>query len=134
MKRIGCRAFCEAPVGKVVIPDSVTTIEPDAFLDCGLAEIEIPDSVTTIEAWAFSGCEALREIRIPNSVTSIGEWAIGYKEDPFHPWLDPIPFGRPVILYGKRGSEAERYAKDNYYCFCEHITEFREIKTGAGEK
>ena len=30
---------------------------------------------------------------------------------------------------GKRGSEAERYTKDNYWCFNEHITEFREIGT-----
>ena len=131
VKKIGCESFREAPVGKVVIPDSVITIEADAFLDCCLREIEIPDSVTTIETWAFSGCEALREITIPESVTSIGLWAIGYHEDSFHPWLDPIPFGRPVIIYGKKGSEAERYTIDNYYCFCERITEFREIKTGT---
>lgn len=129
VKQIGCRAFYAAPVGKVVIPDGVVVIEPDAFLECSLKEIVIPESVTTIETWAFSGCEALREITIPESVTFIGGWAIGYREDPFHPWLDPIPFGRPVILYGKSGSEAERYAKDNYWCYNEHITEFKEIKT-----
>ncbi|MBR4461565.1 MAG: leucine-rich repeat domain-containing protein [Erysipelotrichaceae bacterium] len=127
VKRIGCCAFKEASVEKVVIPDSVTVIEADAFVDSGIMEIEIPDSVTTIETWAFSGCEALREIRIPESVTSIGAWAIGYKENQFHPWLDPIPFGHPVMIYGKKGSEAERYTKDNYWCFNEHITEFREI-------
>ena len=129
VKRIGCRAFYEAPVGKVVISDGVTVIEAEAFLDCGLNEIEIPDSVTTIKTWAFSGCEALREITIPESVTSIGSWAIGYREDQFRPWLDPIPFGRPVIIYGKPGSEAERYTKDNHWCFNEHITEFREHRT-----
>ena len=134
VKKIGCRSFYEAPVGKIVIPDSVTAIESDAFMDCGLREIEIPDSVTTIEPWAFSGCETLREIRIPESVASIGSWAIGYKEDQFHPWLDPIPFGRPVIIYGEKGSEAERYAKDNYWRFNEHITEFREIKTDTGKQ
>ena len=134
VKRIGCRAFYEKAVGKVVIPDSVTTIEAEAFLDCRLKEIEIPRSVTTIETWAFSGCEALREITIPESVTSIGIWAIGYREDLFHPWLDPIPLGRPVIIYGKKGSEAERYAKDNDWCFCSHITEFREIRTDTGEE
>ena len=42
------------------------------------------------------------EITIPESVTSIGLWAIGYREDHFHPWLDPIPFGHPVIIYGKK--------------------------------
>lgn len=127
VKRVGCRAFREAPVGKVVVPDGVTTIEAEAFLDCCLREIEIPNSVTTIETWAFSGCEALREIMIPASVISIGPWAIGYKEDLFHPWLDPIPFGRPVVIYGETGSEAERYTKGNYWCFNEHITEFQEI-------
>ena len=131
VKRIGCRAFREASIGEVVIPQGVTTIEPEAFLDCGIEEIEIPDTVTAIETWAFSGCAALREIRIPESVVSIGPWAIGYGEDLFHPWLDPIPFGRPVIIYGKKGSEAERYAKDNFWRYNEHITEFREIGTGS---
>lgn len=56
----------------VYIPDSVTTIEADAFMDCTLEEIEIPDSVTTIETWAFSGRENLQSITIPESVTSIG--------------------------------------------------------------
>ena len=134
VKRIGCEAFCEASVGKVVIPDGVTVIEPDAFVDCGLEEIEIPDSVTTIETWVFSGCKALREITIPESVTLIGPWAIGYEEDHFHPWLDPIPFGSPVVLYGKKGSEAERYTKDNFWRYNKHITEFREIKTEAGRQ
>lgn len=134
VKIIGERAFFEAAVGKVVIPDSVTTIEADAFVDCTLEEIEIPDSVTTIETWAFSGCENLREITIPESVTSIGPWAIGYRELHFLPYWDPVPFGRPVIIYGKKGSEAERYTKDNYYCFNEHITEFREIETDTGKQ
>ena len=134
VKRIGCRAFFEAVVGKVVIPDSVTTIEADAFLDCTLEEIELPDSVTTIETWAFSGCENLHEIRIPESVTSIGPWAIGYKELHFLPYWDPVPFGRPVIIYGKPDSEAERYTKDNFWCYNEHITEFREIRRDAGKQ
>jgi len=134
VKKIGCQAFFEAVVGKVVLSDSVTTIEANAFLDCTLSEIEIPNSVTTIETWAFSGCENLQSITIPESVTSIGPWAIGYREDRFRAWLDPIPFGRPVIIYGKKGSEAERYTKDNYWRFNEHITEFREIKTDAGKQ
>ena len=129
VKKIGCRAFYEAPVGKVVIPESVTTIEAEAFLDCFLKEIEIPDSVTAIETWAFSGCEALHGITIPESVASIGPWAIGYKEDLFRPWLDPKPFEKPVIIYGKRGSEAERYCIDNTRRFNEDSTEFREIGT-----
>lgn len=124
----------EAVVGKDVLSDSVTTIEADAFLDCILSEIKIPDSVTTIETWAFSGCENLQSITIPENVTSIGPWAIGYSELHFLPYWDPVPFGRPVIIYGKRGSEAERYTKDNYWRFNEHITEFRELRTAAGKQ
>ncbi|MBR5424103.1 MAG: hypothetical protein IK108_08860 [Clostridia bacterium] len=56
------------------------------------------------------------------------------KKDQFHPWLDPIPFGRPVVIFGKKGSEAERYAKDNDWRFNEHITEFREIGTDPGKQ
>lgn len=134
VKRIGCQAFSKAVVGKVVVPDSVTTIEADAFLDCTLEEIEIPDSVTTIETWAFSGCENLQSITIPESVTSIGPWAIGYRELQFLPYWNPVPFGRPVIIYGKPGSEAERYTKDNFWRYNEHITDFREIGTDAGKQ
>ncbi len=130
---IGCRAFYEAPVGKVILSDSVTTIEEEAFLDCLLHEIEIPDSVTTIESWAFGGCEALYSITIPESVTSIGIWAIGYRKLLFAPYLDPVPFGTPVVIYGKKGSEAERYTTENYLCFCKFVTEFREIPEPDGE-
>ncbi|MSC82793.1 leucine-rich repeat domain-containing protein [Eubacterium sp. am_0171] len=131
VKKISCQSFFEAVVGKVVLSDSVTTIEADAFLDCTLSEIEIPNSVTTIETWAFSGCGNLQSITIPDSVTSIGPWAIGYRELQFLPYWDPIPFGRPVIIYGKPGSEAERYTKDNFWRYNEHITEFREIRPDA---
>ena len=128
VKCVGEQSFYEARVGKVILPDSVTVIEEDAFLDCTLKEIVIPNSVTTIEAWAFTGCECLTSITIPESVTSIGPWAIGYRRDLFQPWLDAIPFyENPVTIYGKKGSEAERYAKDNEYNQCEHVTIFKEI-------
>ncbi len=57
---------------KVIIPDSVTTIESGAFNYCdSLTSITIPDSVTSIQGSAFSGCSALSSIIIPDSVTSI---------------------------------------------------------------
>jgi hypothetical protein len=55
------------------IPNSVTTIEHDAFIFCSnLTSITIPNSVTTIGGSAFSGCSNLTSITIPNSVTTIG--------------------------------------------------------------
>ncbi|MBQ9545561.1 MAG: leucine-rich repeat domain-containing protein [Clostridia bacterium] len=134
VKSIGWRAFYEALVGKVVLSDSVTTIEEEAFLDSTIVEIEIPDGVQTIETWAFAGCEALQSITIPESVTSIGPWAIGYKKLLFLPYWDPVPFGKPVVIYAKKGSEAERCAKENCWRYNEHVTEFREINDDSKEK
>ena len=89
----------------ITIPDSVTSIEENAFLGCnflqtfygkfasednrclivdgvlksfapaGITEYVIPDSVTSIGKAAFFGCKSLTSITIPDGVTSIGEMA-----------------------------------------------------------
>lgn len=65
----GCTSLHE-----IVIPNSVTKIGDDAFMDCtSLYEIVIPNSVTKIGNGAFYGCKSLEEIVIPNSVTEIGD-------------------------------------------------------------
>ena len=57
----------------VKIPDNVTSIEDNAFVDCiELTSVEIPNSVTSIGVSAFRGCKGLTSVTIPNSVTSIG--------------------------------------------------------------
>lgn len=57
-----------------VIPNTVTTIENDAFRDCiNLKNIIIPNTVTNIGESVFSGCRNLTDIIIPEGVTSIGE-------------------------------------------------------------
>lgn len=84
--------------GEYTIPDTVTSIEAEAFSDCnGITSIHIPEGVTSIgnQAFAysnlseismsasvktigysvFSGCDNLTEILISSGVTSIGEYA-----------------------------------------------------------
>ena len=59
--------------GSYVVPNSVKSIERNAFKNCtSLASITIPDSVTRIDSSAFKGCTSLANIIIPDSVTSIG--------------------------------------------------------------
>ena len=41
----------------VVIPDNITKIDDDVFLNTTITSVEIPDSVTTIGDNAFAGCE-----------------------------------------------------------------------------
>jgi hypothetical protein len=57
---------------KVILPDSLTSINVNAFSGCtSLTEINLPNSLTSIDINAFAGCTSLTEINLPNSLTSI---------------------------------------------------------------
>ena len=81
--RDNCNAIIETATNTLIagcqnttIPNSVTSIEDDAFFDCtNMTSITIPESVTSIGSNAFEGCSGLTSITIPNSVTSIGSSA-----------------------------------------------------------
>jgi len=62
--------------GSYVIPNSVITIESNAFQNCsGLTNITIGNNVTTIGSYAFYGCTGLTNVTIPNSVITIEDSA-----------------------------------------------------------
>ena len=90
---VGCK--------NTIIPKGVTRIGDAAFCGCnGLTSIKIPEGVTRIGSSAFSGCSGLTSIIIPEGVARIGSFAFsGCSQD--------------LVIYGKSGSEAERYAKAN---------------------
>lgn len=99
----------------VVLPDTVERIEREAFADCySLSHVKIPDGVTYIGPYAFADCRNLISISIPESVTEIDLSAFWLRQD----W-DEYLTGGPYFIYGKRGSEAERFAKMHPFIFKE---------------
>ena len=71
---IGHAAFFNSAVTSVTIPDSVTSISDEAFINCPkLTNISIPNSVTYIGFSAFSSCTSLKSITLPSSLRSISE-------------------------------------------------------------
>ena len=71
---IGKGAFhCNCDIISVTIPDSVTSIQSNAFWGCGaLPEVTIPKSVTNIDVTAFCPCNNMTAITVDasNSVYS----------------------------------------------------------------
>ena len=72
IKGISYAAFKNTGLTEIIIPNSVTIIEDNAFEGCkGLTEITIPDSVTTIEMEIFQDCTSLTKVILSNSLTRI---------------------------------------------------------------
>lgn len=65
-------------VTKIILPDSIKTIENYAFFSCGMLEISIPASVSTIGASAFYGCKALKKLALPKGLKTISRQLFTY--------------------------------------------------------
>ena len=132
---IGSQAFRYCTTLKSIsIPDSVTSIEYCAFDGCtSLTSVTISESVTSVALKAFCGCTSLKSITIPDSVTDIGLGALGYSD------FDHV-YGINIIkiddftIYGYKGSEAEKYAKENGFKFVEVKDEPKpQVKKGDAD-
>lgn len=72
--RIGYRAFYDCREDfSVIVPDSVTVIETEAFGASGLTSISIPDSVTELGDACFNLCKVLTTVVFGNGITVIPE-------------------------------------------------------------
>ncbi|MDR2504953.1 MAG: leucine-rich repeat protein [Oscillospiraceae bacterium] len=109
--------------GEAVIPDSITAIDDEAFIRSvitsavfpeglksigrqsfddsdKLTSVVLPDGLETIGDYAFYNCNLLKSIYVPESVVKIGTAALTT-------WNDEL------VIYGKPGSYAEKYCKEN---------------------
>ena len=62
----------------VEFPNTIVSIQEDAFSYSGLTTVEIPNSVTTVHAWAFAHCTDLLSLTIGSSVATIETGAFRY--------------------------------------------------------
>ena len=60
---------------KLVIPNGIEKIEPQAFNGCiNLENVIFPESLQEIGYAAFTGCSSLTKIDLPSNMKSIGGW------------------------------------------------------------
>jgi hypothetical protein len=74
-ERIGDGLKGDKTLKSVQLPNGVTSIGGDAFMDCSALEaISIPKSLKRIERNAFVGCVSLRQIIFPESLEEVDYW------------------------------------------------------------
>ena len=120
--------YCTDFTGKLVVPDTVTSIGKAAFAGCynltslelsknleeigegafigckGLVEVALPDSVSRIEAFAFFDCDKLTSVAFGGHIQTVGDQAFA-------------EIASKMTIKAPAGSAAEKYATDNGISF-----------------
>ena len=101
MQEIPSRMFAGCGLlQKVFLSDDIKSIGNEAFSGCAsLGRIWFPDHLDSIGEGAFFGCASMREVYLPENLATIGE--------------DAFSNCGPLIIRGKAGTLAEKYAKEN---------------------
>lgn len=60
------------------IPETVITLESDAFYKASITKVTIPGTISEIGSYAFSSCKMLSTVTMENGVENIGQGAFGY--------------------------------------------------------
>jgi len=77
---IGTRVFYGAELNSITLPETLKTIEEEAFAYCMVDEVRLPDGLTTIGKKAFWRSGVKGVFTLPDSVRSLGTAALAYQE------------------------------------------------------
>lgn len=116
IETVGECAFAETNISEVVLPQSVQTVEWQAFAGCdNLASVTLNEGLVTIEDWAFAGKSELTEVVIPKTVESITERAFGQCSS-----LKQVKFeGNAPAAYVNESSPLKNDGVDYIICYRE---------------
>lgn len=113
VKTIGMGAFADCSELEVInIQKGVTTIGELAFyMNTKVKTLILQEGLKTVGNQAFYGLDSLKTCVVPSSVTSMGKMAVGYQSSSTQV--------KGFKIYSKKGSVAEKYAKNNKFTFAE---------------
>ena len=104
------------------LPTELSKIGGNAFQRSGLKSISIPQNVTEIQCWTFESCESLKTVQLSESITNIFDGAfqncyslerIDIYEKCSYIAENAFEGCDKLTIYGKKGSYAEKYAKEH---------------------
>lgn len=72
-------SFKSTTIKSIILPNTVTIIEKEGFLDCNLlTKIELSDNITSIGNNAFKNCYKLSAVNLPDKLETIAYGAFSY--------------------------------------------------------
>ena len=75
---IGDRAFYDAKLRTVTLPNSLRAIGQSAFAGCkNLTDVALPEGLEVIKDTAFRDCKSLAELTLPSTLLEVGARAFG---------------------------------------------------------
>ena len=119
----GCNSL-----SKVIIKGNVECIGYGAFWGSGLKSFIVPECVLSIESAAFGLCNSLTSITFGSNVESISDRVLSHCESlksvtvenancKIFDYNETLGPPETTIIYGYKGSTAEKYAKKYGYTF-----------------
>lgn len=117
----------------VIIEEGITSISPMAFTGyLNITDVSLPSTLRVIGERAFSSCNSLQEIVIPDGVEEIGDKAFfnSYSLKKIYIPASVTKIGDGIfmsgnsnlVIYGEKGSAAEKYAEKWQITFEEDST------------
>ena len=115
---IGEKMFYDCSALKqMVLPQTVTVIQANAFARTGLTQIDIPNTVTRLDGDAFAYCGSLETVVMGKKVNQLGQ-GIFYSSAVKTAYIKPVtPPGTPAYLFS---------SSPRIYVYTEALADYKE--------